>query len=211
MQRATISVSEGRFPEAHIDGRRIMEPSIGYALTRLCAQARMCETGIHVEVDDAGTRLTLVIDAGGRLHTPPDAPALTDAPTRARSDASTPTRALPATPEDPATPAGFASAVPSRASADHRRTFTAHCDPAPPLTPPDDRVRPHQREAAHRRTVTDDAPPAPPRHAIDSGRARPTSADAPLPSQARPVRGGFIAAAVLAAALLACSAVLLLT
>lgn len=206
MQRATISVSEGRFPEAHFDGRRIMEPSIGYALTRLSAQARMRGAGIHVEVDHAGTRLPLVIDAGGRLHTPPGAPALADAPTRARSDASVPTQALPVIPQAPAT----SSAVPSRASTDHRRTFTSYGDPAPPLTPPDDPVQPHQNEATHQRTITESAAPEPPRHAMGSDRALSTWADVPLASQASHLRGGLIAAAVLAA-LIACSAVLLLT
>lgn len=209
MQRATISVSEGRFPEAHFNGRRIMEPSIGYALTRLCAQARMRGTGIHVEIDDAGTRLPLVIDEGGRLHTPPGAPPLTGgAPTRAQSDASAPTQALPVTPE---APAGLASDLPSRASTDHRRTFTSHGDPAPPLTPPDDRVRPRWNATAQQRTLTESAAPEPLRGPIGPDHAPPNSADAPLASEAGPVRGGLIAAAVLAAALIACGAVLLLT
>src|SRR5699024_1917057 len=108
---------------------------------------------IRVEVDDAGTRLLLVIDAEGRLHTPAAAQgrdgsrALTDArspagartpagaqapagaPMRARSDASAPTQALPLTPEGAE---GGAAPLPG----DRRRTFTANGDPAPALTPP---------------------------------------------------------------------------
>lgn len=152
MHRATISAADGRFPEAHFDGRRIMEPSIGYALTRLCAQARMRGTGIRVEVDDAGTRLLLAIDAEGRLHTPPgaqgraDSRALTQAPIRAQSDASAPTQALPLTPEGAEEGTGrvsesrgrpaMAVGAPPRRSSDRRRTFTADGDPAPSLTPP---------------------------------------------------------------------------
>ncbi len=132
MQRATISVSEGRFPEAHFDNRRIMEPSIGYALTRLSAQARTRGTGITVEVDDRGTRLTLTIDAEGRLHTPPDTQAATGGRAEAQSDASAPTQALPLAPEPPPSQ-GPAPSRPSRPHEfqPHRRTFGPDGQPAP--------------------------------------------------------------------------------
>ena len=99
MQRATISVSEGRFPEARFGSRRIMEPSIGYAIARLRAQARELGTGILVEVDDRGTRLSLTIDAEGRLHTPSEEWAQAGAPAEERSDASASMQTLPIVPD----------------------------------------------------------------------------------------------------------------
>ena len=68
MQKATITVSEGRFPEAHFDGRRTPEPTIGYALTRLAEEARTRNTRIRVEVEDGLSRLLLLIEADGSLH-----------------------------------------------------------------------------------------------------------------------------------------------
>lgn len=144
MQRATISVSEGRFPEARFDNRRTMEPSIGYALTRLRAQARALGAGIDVEVDDRGTRLSLTIDAEGRLHALPGSPTAASDPMVARPDTSAPTQALPVTPFD-STGTARTNTPRAEASRDHRRTFTPDWGPAPALTPPR-----HRAQARHR-------------------------------------------------------------
>ena len=235
MHRATISAADGRFPEAHFDGRRVMEPSIGYALTRLCAQARMRGTGIRVEVDDAGTRLLLVIDAEGRLHTPAAAQgrdgsrALTEtrspagastpagartpagaqapagAPIRARSDASAPTHALPLTPEGAE---GGAAPLPG----DRRRTFTANGDPAPALTPPSRgaRLEPSPRVAIDSATSDARRQAEGPDDAHSISVTTPAAALPEPHAGARRHRGGLLAAVVLTA-LIACGALLLLT
>ena len=241
MQRATISVSEGRFPEAHFDNRHIMEPSIGYALTRLCAQARMRGTGIHVEVDDTGTRLSLVIDAEGRLHTPRGARAPAGAPTEvpagaqteARSDASAPTRGLPITaegsftsqhsrfPRDSALRDGAPRGkVPSdRAPRDHRRTFTSDGGPSPALTPPIHQAHPRTEVGG---TEVESATPGPLRDDFGPTREHSNSATAPQHSQATPrpqarrrpqarPGRGRLIATVILATLALCGAALLLT
>lgn len=218
MQRATISVSEGRFPEAHFGNRRIMEPSIGYAITRLSAQARSLGTGITVDVDDRGTRLSLTIDAEGRLHTPPGAWAQGGAPTEARSDSSASTQALPVTPEGPSAP---------QQSGLERRTFTPDWSPAPAMTAPAMTAptpraqRPtgagggEPRGGEHRSTRVESATSEPvangfhptPEHSNHA--VGPHASPIRSGSRTRPVRTGMIATLVVAALAL-CGAGLLL-
>lgn len=221
MQKATITVSEGRFPEAHFDGRRTPEPTIGYALTRLAEEARTRNTRIRVEVEDGLTRLLLLIEADGRLHvqTPvPPRPAFPPPPGHAPPRPRTSDSASAATERLPLTEIPSPLRDPEAFPSTRDRTFSPDGSLSPALTPPRPLTPPLSKipEIPDARHAYPDVSLAAP---IRSSLTEPSEPSESLPetggSMATALRGGRrrwpLIAAMTAAALLAGSAVLLLT